>query len=58
MSVYLQYNVIVQTLENFVNLTKKEKNIRKTWHVNGGEKVKNGYVIIIYFSLINQNYIL
>ena len=31
---------------------------RKTWHVNGGEKVKTWYVRIIYFSLINQNYIL
>ena len=40
------------TWEFHKSVTKKEKHIKKNWHVNRGEKVKNEYVRITYFSLI------
>lgn len=45
-----------QNWEFSKSVIEREKKQMEIWHVQNEEKRKHGYVRIIYFSLMNQNY--
>ena len=57
---YILFYLIYCNCANISEFCKSvtEKKISKFSHAKVGEKVKHGNVRIIYFSLLNQNYIL